>query len=326
MSIILSRCPHRLSLLGSASDLKPFVDEMGGLIISGGINKYTFITARKLPEYFSYKSILIHSEIERVKSHDEIHHRVFKAVLNHLNIDYGVEFSTLIDVPSKSGLGSSSSFVVALLNACHYLQSNTVSKDYLAKEAIYIEQDVLCDNVGSQDQIAASYSGLNLIELYSSKNFAVHPLKLSIDEIRFLEDRLLIFYTGLSRSSSEISGSYQKTRELHKKNINLAETCFNAIENKNFDKIGELLHKNWELKKSLSPKVTNKFIDDVYNEGLSAGALGGKLMGSGGGGAIMFYVPQEYKNKVVSKLSDLIHIPFNFEFSGAQILHVDKSL
>ena len=317
--MLISRAPHRISLCGGGSDLRPFVDDLGGLVVSAGIDKYSYIAARKLPPFFDYKSILVYSEIERVKSHEEIKHRVFKAVFDYLNIDFGIEIINMIDIPSKSGSGSSSTFVVNLLNSLVNLLGLHYTKQELAKTAIHIEQDILGDNVGGQDQVAASFGGLNLVEFYSSKNFQVTPINLKPEDVKYIEDSLLIFYTKISRSSSEISGTYQKTKELHKKNISLAESCYNTIERGNFDKIGSLLHESWRLKKELSTKVSNKFIDEIYEEALKAGALGGKISGAGSGGNLLLWVKQDKRENVINKLSTLTHIPFQFDFTGTTL-------
>lgn len=320
--MLISRAAHRVSICGGGSDLLPFVNEVGGLVVSASINKYSYVTARHLPPFFDHKTMLVYSDIEKVKSHEEIKHRVFKAVLDYLNIDFGVEIINMIDIPSKSGSGSSSTFIVNLLNALINLLGLKYTKEELAKTAIHIEQDILGDNVGSQDHVASSFGGFNLIEFYSSNNFSVTSIKLSQEEVEHIENSLLVFYTKISRSSSEVSGSYNKTKELHKKNINLAEACYNAIEQGNFDKIGSLLNESWQIKKELSHKVSNKFIDDVYTKALQIGILGGKLSGSGGGGNFLFYCPVEKRQVVIDTMISLglIHIPFRFSYNGVEII------
>ena len=225
------------------------------------------------------------------------------------------------DVPSRSGLGSSSIFTANLIHSLKTLKNEKIDKYNICKDVIYLEQEILKESVGIQDSIAGVFGGLNIIKIKNTYDFDVIPIKLKEEEIKHLEKSLLLFYTGIARTSSEISSSYKNTIELHKQNVELAEECILAIYNKNFDKIGDLLNKNWKIKKKLSQLVTNNYIDEVYEKALLAGAIGGKICGSGGGGCLTVYIKEMYRDKVIQTVTSLglIHIPYTIDFSGIQI-------
>lgn len=294
--------------------------------MSTTIDKYCYITLRYLPPFFPHKHRIVYSKIEMVQNINEIMHPSVRAVLDYLKIDKGVEIHHDGDLPKMTGLGTSSAFTVGILNSLYALKGEMPSKNHLAKEAIYIERGILKENVGIQDQIAVSHGGFNKISFSRDGEFKVEPITLAKERIKELDNNLMLFFTGFSRFASDIAKSQienipQKQKEL----ALMAQTVDKAIEilnaNKDILAFGKLLNESWQLKKSLSEKISNPEIDSIYERALKAGALGGKLTGAGGGGFLLLFVPQESQRKVKEELKDLLEVPFSFEASGSQIIY-----
>lgn len=324
--MIINKTPFRISFFGGGTDFPVWYKENCGAVLSTTINKYCYISIRYLPPFFEHKHRIVYSYIENVKHIQEIKHPVIKALLKIFKIKAGVEIHHDGDLPARSGLGSSSAFTVGMLNSLYALQGKMISKPKLATEAIYIEREVLKENVGSQDQIAVAYGGFNKITFQNDHNFKVEPVTLAKNKIRQLEDYLLLIFTGLSRFSSDIVAEQIKNTVSRKKELTaMYEMVDRAIEilnsNTNIVKFGELLHESWLFKKSLSNKISNSEIDNLYDTALRNGAVGGKLLGGGGGGFMLLFVPPDLKKKLRQCFKKLIEVNFSFENNGSQIIY-----
>ncbi len=324
--MIISRSPFRISFFGGGTDYPIWYRENAGAVLSTTINKYCYITLRYLPPFFEHKHRVVYSKIENVRYVSEIQHPAARATLEFARIERGVEIHHDGDLPARSGLGSSSAFTIGLLHAIHALQGHMVSKAQLAKEAIRIERDVLKENVGSQDQIAIAYGGFNKIIFRKDDEFRVEPITIKPDRIGQLKNHLILIFTGLSHTASEIAEEQIKNTP-HKKEelttmhdmVNQAVDILNS--NKDILEFGALLHEAWKLKKKLSCKISNNAVDNIYDRALSAGALGGKLLGAGGGGFMLLFVPPEKQEKVRDELRDLLEVKFSFDNEGSQIIY-----
>jgi D-glycero-alpha-D-manno-heptose-7-phosphate kinase len=323
--MIITKTPYRISFFGGGTDLNQWFSENGGAVISTSIDKYCYISCRYLPKFFNHKFRFVYSQIEDVIDIDDISHPAIKGLLKYLNWTKGIELHHDGDLPARSGLGSSSSFTVGMLNALTAMQGRHISKNELAKQAIHIEQKILNENVGCQDQIAAAYGGFNKIEFYGKDSFKVSPIIIPEERLNKLQDNLLLFFTGISRFASEIEKSKivnfnTKKNELTKM-YEMVDISIDILENqtKNIDEFGYLLNEGWQYKKSLSNLVSNSEVDEIYNTALKSGALGGKLLGAGGGGFILFYAPKNYHSNIIKKLNHLIHVPFKFENLGSSV-------
>jgi D-glycero-alpha-D-manno-heptose-7-phosphate kinase len=325
--MIITRTPFRISFFGGGTDFPPWFRENGGAVVSTTIDKYCYISCRYLPPFFEHRHRIVYSLIENVREVGEIKHPAVRAVLSELRFEKGLEIHHDGDLPARSGLGSSSSFTVGLLHALHALEGRMSSQRALAEEAIHVEQTVLAENVGCQDQIAVAYGGLNRIEFNQDGSFDVRPVVCPQDRVQALEDRLMLFFTGVSRFSSEVQAAH--VANVPKSGDNLtrmrdqvdAAIALLSDPETDIDDFGRLLDEAWRLKKSLSDKVSNEQIDSIYEAGRKAGALGGKILGAGGGGFVLFYVPPERREAVERALSGLIHVPFRFERNGSQVIH-----
>lgn len=328
--MIISRTPYRISFLGGGTDYHTWYQTHGSAVLSTSINHYCYLHCRYLAPFFEHKSRIVWSQVEEVLSHHEIKHPAVRAVLEYLQINQGVEINHQGDLPARSGLGSSSAFTVGLLHAMYALRGMISSKRELACEAIHIERDLLKENVGVQDQIATAYGGLNKILIRPDGNFEVTPLILPYARTREFHDHLLLFFTGVSRTASDIAGDKirsipDKTRELHIMR-EMVETAENILCNqRDITEFGELLHEAWMVKKQLSQKIAPPYINEIYEKARNAGAIGGKLLGAGGGGFMLFFVKPENKLKVCDALANLLLVPFDFENSGSQIIFYDAS-
>ena len=324
--MIISRTPFRISLFGGGSDYPTWYREHGGSLLGMAIDKYCHISVRRLQPFFEHKHRIVYSRIELVNEIEQIQHPSVRALLREMKIDSGIEIHHDGDLPARSGLGSSSSFTVGLLNALYALKGRHASKSELAREAIRIEQHVIRENVGSQDQIWAAYGGLNRIDFNPDDTFTVTPLVLPLQRRLELQSSILMVFTGLSRIASEVAGA--KIANLDKKKrhvktmtgmVDEALTVLNAP-NRPLNEIGELLHEAWMLKRELTDKVSNPMIDEIYETGRHAGAIGGKLLGAGGGGFMVFFVPPEKRHVVRDALSKLIHVSFAIDTGGSRIM------
>lgn len=323
--MIISKTPFRISFFGGGTDYPAWYRKYGGAVLAATIDKYCYLTCRYLPPFFEHRIRVVYSKIENCQTIDEISHPSVRETLRFLNIDRGVEIHHDGDLPARSGMGSSSSFTVGLVHALYALKGQILSKHQLAKESIYIEQEILKETVGSQDQVSAAYGGFNVIEFSSNDEISVRPMTLSQERIKYLNSHLMLFYTGIVRTAADIAESYVNDIESKKQQLdvlnNLLEEGISVLNNgKDIVRFGELLDKAWQVKRSLSRKVSNSKVDEIYNMAKFAGAIGGKLTGAGGGGFILLFVPPERQKKVKRCLKNLIYVPFNFEFVGSQIV------
>jgi len=325
--VIISRTPFRISLFGGGTDYPGWYKEHGGAVISASINKYCFITMRELPPFFPYKYRIRYYKREEVISRDQIEHPSVREVLKFLKIENGVEVVHHADLPARSGLGSSSTFTVSMLHAGYALKSKYASKYNLAIEAINIEQNIIGEAVGSQDQTAAAFGGFNRINFGGQREVEVSPLSLNKNKIDSLQDHLLLFFTGFSRTASEVASEQiatlsSKQLELHKM-MDICDEAENLIvsEENNIKEIGFLLNEQWMIKRDLTKKISNPEIDAIYSRMMKAGAIGGKLLGAGGGGFMLCYADPEKHTAIKESLKDLLHVPFRFDFVGSQIIY-----
>ena len=329
--MIISKTPYRISFFGGGTDYPDWYLKNGGKVISTSIDKYCYISCRNLPQFFDHKFRFVYSQIETVKQLDEIIHPSAKAVMKEMDISTGLEIHHDGDLPARSGLGSSSAFTVGMLNALSALKGLRMSKESLASEAIRIEQKVIKENVGSQDQIAVSYGGFNKITFSKSGDFEVEKLIISNEKYNLLQDHLVLFFTGISRISSNIAGDIIKDFHLIEKEMSIIESFVDkGLEiitnpNHNIIEFGKLLNEYWHVKKSLNKKISNSTIDEIYNKAIKSGAIGGKLLGSGGGGFLLFFVKPENLDSLKKNLSPLVYVPIKFEKNGSKIALYEPS-
>jgi len=324
--MIISRTPFRISFFGGGTDYPCWYREHGGAVISTSINKYCYINCRYLPPFFDYKYRIRYAKTEDTKTVDEIVHPSVRECLKYLQVREGVEVQHNADLPAMSGLGSSSTFTVGLLHALYSLKGFIINKHQLAMDAIHVEQNLIEENVGSQDQVCAAFGGLNKIVFGGSQEILVQPITISEHKLQILQDHLLMVFTGFQRRASEIAGEQIKTIPRKKAEMvimmELVEEALKIL-NKDTDALvefGKLLHEQWMVKRSITDLISNSTIDDIYESGRKAGAIGGKLLGAGGGGFILFFVHPEMRSKVKETLKNLLQIPIRFEKLGSQII------
>lgn len=326
--MIISRTPFRISFFGGGTDYPVWYEENGGIVLSTTINKYCYINCRYLPPFFPYNYRIRYSLHEEVQSVSEIKHPSVRECLKFVNLDNrGVEIQHNADVPAMSGLGSSSSFTVGLLNVLCALKGKMITKRQLALDAIHVEQNRIKENVGSQDQTAVAFGGFNKIEFGGEQEITVQPVTICKEKLDLLQRSLMLFFTGFSRKASDIAGEQIKRTPEKKKEletmIGLVEEAVNILNNsKNtLADFGRLLHEQWMIKRSLTSKISSSFIDEIYEAAMETGALGGKLLGAGGGGFMLFFVEPELQPKLKEKLKKLLYVPFSFENLGSQIIY-----
>lgn len=326
--MIITKTPFRVSFFGGGSDYPSWYDENLGEVISASINKFLFIAIKEYQPFFKSKYRLTYSQIENVNSLRKIKHKVVREALKRYCPKNGLEINYFTELPSNSGIGSSSSFTVGLIKGLKTFNNDKISKENLAKESIYFEQEILKENVGSQDQIAAVFGGVNNIRFINSNKFLVKPFadrKSFFDQI---SKNLFIVFTGITRSADNIAKTYI-TNLKDKKNyireiLNHVEIAKEIIKKKNKDEFGYLLSETWNVKKKIGSSVSNSKIDFIYNKGIKAGAIGGKLLGAGSGGFILFYVKDNNKKKFLKTFSKYILYPIEFSYSGSSIIY-DKN-
>lgn len=327
--MVISRTPFRISFFGGGTDYPGWYRKNGGKVLATTMNKYCYISARFLPPFFGFKYRIAYSRIENCKIIDQIAHPSVAAVIRFLKIPHGLEIHHDGDLPARSGLGSSSAFTVGLLHALYALQGHMPNKQKLSEESIYLEQKVLKETVGSQDQVLASYGGFNLITFHKDGQISVKPITLSSKRMKELENHLMLFYTGIVRTASDVAKTFvpdiqQKEKQLFAMN-KMVDQAFHMLNSKqDIRNFGKLLHESWQLKRSLSSSVSNSVIDKIYRKALSQGAIGGKIIGAGGGGFLLLFVPPALQKKVRKALEKLIHVPFRFESEGSQIIFYDQ--
>lgn len=323
--MVISRTPFRISFFGGGTDYPEWFRENGGAVLGTAIDKYCYITCRYLPPFFEHRLRVVYSKIETCHSVADVQHPVVRAVLGKMALERGVEIHHDGDLPARSGMGSSSAFTVGLLHALDALLGRISSKQDLAEQAIYVEQQLLKETVGCQDQVFASFGGFNCIEFRPDESFRVQALPLSRGRLDELSFSLMLFYTGLRRTASQVASTYvPDLRARRAQLVRMREMVDEGMQllagTGSLDGFGNLLHEAWTLKRSLSGAVSNSVVDDIYAAARQAGALGGKLLGAGGGGFILFFAPPECHEKVKAALRELLWVPFNFDNGGSQII------
>jgi D-glycero-alpha-D-manno-heptose-7-phosphate kinase len=324
--MIITSTPLRISFFGGGTDYPIWYREYGGSVLSTTIDKSCYITCRRLPPFFEYHSRVSYSKIENVSTNDAIQHPSVRACLQFAGIDDGVEIHHVADLPARSGLGTSSAFTVGLLLGLYALKNQMRDKHSLASEAIHVEQDLLREAVGAQDQVSAAYGGFNRINFNTDGSIEVKRMLASQNRLAELEQHLALYFTGFSRFASEIAQEQLKTTP-HKKQeldtmlqfVTEAEAII-ANPSRSLDEFGRLLHQSWQIKRTLTQKISNASIDEIYEAGISAGALGGKLLGAGGGGFMLFYVSPERREALRMRLKKLLCVPFGFSNRGSHVV------
>jgi len=323
--LIISRTPYRISFFGGGTDYPEYYLKHGGKTLGVAINKYSYLNVRKLPPFFKYKHRIVYSKQENINNLDEIIHPSIRETLKYMNVKDGLSIHHDGDIPARSGMGSSSAFTVGLINSLNALNGKIYSKNRLTQEAIYIEQHLIKENVGSQDQTFAAYGGLNIINFLQNGKIRVSPVIMKEQRMQEFQGNLMLFFSGLSRIASDIVEEQIKNTSINITNLNsmknLVDEAYEIlISDRNLNEFGDLLNKTWEFKKSLSSKISTPEIDDMYKKALKAGARGGKLLGAGGGGFMLFYAKKENQDAVKIALKNYLHIPFNFDFDGSKII------
>ena len=323
--MIISRTPFRVSFFGGGTDYPEWYRDHGGAVLATTIDKYCYISVRELPPFFDHRFRVVYSIVENVREISEIQHPAVRGVLEWLKVGKGLEIHHDGDLPARSGLGSSSVFTVGLLNAVHALEGRHVSKDGLASEAIHVEQRVLQERVGLQDQISAAFGGFNHITVAQNGTYSVAPMVLPRERLNALQDHLLLVFTGISRTAPEIAEAVVgnlKNKAAEMRTIQeMVEHAIDILSSSTTDIIefGRLLRHAWTLKRALSDRVSNSVVDNLLETAMHAGAVGGKLLGAGGGGFVLLFVRPEDHAQVRAALGKLISVPFRFEISGSRI-------
>lgn len=324
--MIITKTPFRMSFFGGGTDMEEYFKENRGAVLSTTFDKYCYVNVRHLPRFFDYSTEISYSKTERVLNVNDIQHPAVREAMKMLDM-HEIRLTYEADLPARSGLGTSSSFAVGMLNAFYALKGKYADKKKLADEAIYLER-VLCNEAGGwQDQIAASFGGFNRIN-FGPNGYEVQPVIISPERKKQLNDNLMMFFTGFTRFSSDVqkansvTGADDKAKRL-KKMYELVDEAEAVLTDKNcnLDDFGHLLDTTWRLKKATGGAVSTGSIDELYAKGVAAGALGGKLLGAGGGGFLVFYVRPERQEKVKEVMKDLMYVPFKFEDSGTRVIH-----
>ena len=324
--MIITQTPHRISFFGGGTDYPGYYLKHGGKVLGGAIDKYCYLNVRRLPPFFKHKHRIVYSLQENVNELSEIQHPSVRETLKHLGIEYGVSIHHDGDIPAFSGMGSSSAFTVGLLNGLMALDGRMISKHELAMEAIFIEQQLIKENVGSQDQTFAAHGGLNVIEFLANGEIVVTPVVMPRDRLAQLESRLLLFFSGTDRIASDVAaeqvsniGQNEATLHQMKAIVDEGVRILTTPETPLVE-FGRLLHRNWILKRKLSSRITTRGVDEMYDKAIAAGATGGKLLGAGGGGFVLIFVEPECRASVCGALAGYIRIPVKFDFNGSKII------
>ncbi len=325
--MVITRTPFRISFFGGGTDYPAWYREHGGMVLASTIDKYCYISCRHLPPFFDHKHRIVYSHIENVREIEEIEHPSVRATLAWAGCEKGLEIHHDGDLPARAGLGSSSSFTVGLIHALAAFEGKYVSKEDLAKQSIHIEQNIIKENVGSQDQISAAFGGLNRIEFKSNDIFQVSPVALDVDRSQELQGHLMLFFTGTTRIAAEIAKDKIKNFKSCESEIKsmgqMVDEAINILSDNNTPivELGRLLHESWLYKRKLSDKVSTPEIDAIFEGAMNAGATGGKLLGAGGGGFVLLFVKPELQPQVRERLKNLVYVPFGFEFSGSRVMY-----
>ena len=322
--MIITQTPFRMSFFGGGTDYPEFFKENGGSVISTTFDKYCYVTVRHLPRFFDYKNQVTYGIIERTNSTDEIKHPAVREAMKYLDMrELRIVYEA--DLPARTGLGTSSSFAVGMLNAFYALKGKYADKRKLADDAIHLERELCNESGGIQDQIAVSFGGLNRID-FSGMGYNVTPVIISIDRKKALNENLMLFFTGFSRMSSEIADKQKKNTKNKIKELNemksLVDDAEKVLTSKcDLNEFGRLLDYSWKLKRGITDEISTNTIDQIYEMALKAGAVGGKLLGAGGGGFLLFYVEKDKQPKVKEALEDFLYVPFEFEDAGTRIMY-----
>lgn len=323
--MIITKTPFRMSFFGGGTDFSGFFNEHGGAVLSTTFDKYAYVTVRNLPPFFEYKTHLTYSKEEKVNSVDEIQHPAIRNAMKWLGMEK-IRMTYEADLPARSGLGTSSSFAVGMLEAFYALKEKYVDKKKLSDDAIYLERTLCAEAGGIQDQIAAAFGGFNRID-FSKDGYTVNPVVMSRERKKELNDNLMLFFTGFSRFSSDIQKDTEKSMKEKTKELleiySLVDEAQKILSDNNadIDEFGKLLDYSWNLKRGISEGISTDSIDEQYKKAMDAGALGGKLLGAGGGGFLLFYVPKEKQKSVKNALKDQMQVPFSFENEGTRIIY-----
>jgi D-glycero-alpha-D-manno-heptose-7-phosphate kinase len=324
--MVITSTPLRISFFGGGTDYPVWYRENGGAVLATTINKSCYITCRRLPPFFEYHSRISYSRVENVRRNDAIEHPSVRGCLKFLGIEEGVEIHHVADLPARTGLGTSSAFTVGLLLGLYALRDRMRDKHALAADAIHVEQDLIQEAVGAQDQVSAAYGGFNRINFHPNGTIQVSPVLTAASRVTELEQHLALFFTGFSRTASEIAQEQVRMTPERKKELSAMFQLVDEAQaivtspRRSLDEFGRLLHEGWQIKRSLTNKITNANIDEIYEAGMSAGALGGKLLGAGGGGFMLFFVPPERRAAVRERLKKLLCVPFGFSKKGSQVV------
>lgn len=326
--MIITRTPFRLSFFGGGTDYPAWYRAHGGAVIATTIDKYCYITCRELPPFFEHRIRVVYSKIENCNSVEEISHPAVRAVLQMLDVRRGIEIHHDGDLPARSGMGSSSAFTVGLLNAAHALEGRMISSEALAEQGIHVEQELLRETVGSQDQVCAAHGGFNHVRFSTSGDISVRPVIMPRQRLDELRSSLMLFYTGIKRTAADVADTYVPNLEAKKRELRLMRDMVDeALQvlggSGDLDEFGRLMHESWLIKRSLSSAVSSSAIDSMYSAAVEGGAIGGKIAGAGGGGFLLFFVPPERRAAVRERLHGLLHVPFDFETSGSKVIFYD---
>ncbi len=324
--MIISRTPHRISFFGGGTDYPQYYLKHGGKVLGAAIDKYCYLNVRRLPPFFSHKHRIVYSEQENVKNIEDIRHPSVRETLKYLGINYGVSIHHDGDIPARSGMGSSSAFTVGLLKSMLALEGRHIAAADLAAKAIHIEQDLIRENVGSQDQTFAAHGGFNTIDFMRNGEIRVEPVIMPPARLSQFEDSLALVFTGLSRIASEIAGEQigriadNQSQLSRMRQLTDQAHAILTDPKSNLREFGALLNETWKLKKQLADRITNEAIETLYNRAISAGAIGGKLLGAGGGGFMLFFVEPEKRASFSRAMQDCLEIPIKFDFDGSKIV------
>ena len=322
--MIITKTPYRISFFGGGSDYPQWYKKHGGSVLSTTIDKHIYITCRYLPDFFKHKYRIVWSKIEMVKNVNQIQHPAVKKMLKYLKINKGLEIHYDGDLPARSGMGSSSCFVVGLMKALYKIKNTEISNIDLTKRSIYFEQNIMNEIVGSQDQVVATYGGFN--KIIFNKNGSINIKKIKFKKnLKLLNRNLVLIYTGINRTAHYIAQKYVEKLTSTKKNyinkiVSYVDQGEKILKSDNIDDFGRLLNEAWQEKKKLSNEISNRKIDELYNNALKYGALGGKLLGAGGGGFLLMYMKENAKRDFFKKFKNSINVPFKFSSNGSKII------
>ena len=323
--MVITQTPFRMSFFGGGTDFPEYFKSYGGAVLSTTFDKYCYVSVRHLPRFFEYRNELIYSKTERVSHTSEIVHPAIRNAMQMMDM-HELRLTYDADLPARSGLGTSSSFAVGMLNAFHALKGHYAGKRQLADEAIYLERELCAEAGGIQDQIAAAFGGMNRID-FDADGYRVRPVIIAPERKRELNENLVMFFTGFSRFSADIQNNTVKAMDQKQAELQEMKGLVDEAEailtdrHTDLDEFGRLLDHTWRLKRGISKGISTDTIDGMYERARRAGALGGKLLGAGGGGFLLFYVDREHRAELMKAMKDLLYIPFEFENAGSTVIH-----